>query len=251
MFTSLDAARGAAKRLKAATDGMGRPQKLTRCQAVVAAACGFNGWQHLAKTLGTSHEPGGARDKDLALRRFSETMRPLLPATPAPDISSLFSAAFGHGTGAGSPDLDARVSAAVRGLPTSPGFGRGLPVFGFDGKGGEDGRVRTSSVPLAMQDPAQGTVELSIATVEETADTPMPMREVRAWLRRDGETVGFAQATLYVPRGRDGVSLDEATEIADMVSDADVWAVRNLGRSEGRGIFRSGVAMLWWWEMAP
>ncbi len=49
MFTSLDAARGAAKRLKAATDGMGRPQKLTHCQAVVATACGFNGWQHLAK----------------------------------------------------------------------------------------------------------------------------------------------------------------------------------------------------------
>jgi len=41
------------------------------------------------------------------------------------------------------------------------------------------------------------------------------------------------------------------TEIADMVSDADVWAVRNLGRSEGRDVFRSGVAMLWWWEMAP
>ncbi len=251
MFTSLDAARGAAKRLKTATDGMGRPQKLTRCQAVVAAACGFNGWQHLAKTLGTPHEPGDARDKDRALRRFSETMRPLLPAPPAPDISGLFSATFGHGTGSGSPDLDARVSAAVRGLPTSPGFGRGLPVFGFDSKGGEDGRVRTSSTPLATQDPAQGTVELSVATVEETADTPMPMREVRAWLRSDGETVGFAQATLYVPRGRDGVSLDEATEIADMVSDADVWAVRNLGRSEGRGVFRSGVAILWWWEMAP
>jgi len=248
MFTSLDAARGAAKRLKAAAEGVGRPQKLTRCQAVVAAACGFNGWQHLAKTLGTSHEPGGARDKGLALRRFSETMRPLLPATPAPDISGLFSATFEHGTGAGSPDLDARISAAVRGLPTSPGFGRGLPVFGFDS---EEGRVRTSSVPLAIQDPAQGTVELSIATVEETADTPMPMREVRAWLHCDGETVGFAQATLYVPRGRDGVSLDEATEIADMVSDADVWAVRNLGRAEGRGVFRSGVAMLWWWEVAP
>jgi len=251
MFTSLDAARGAAKRLKAATDGMGRPQKLTRCQAVVAAACGFNGWQHLAKVLGTSHEPSDARDKDLALRRFSETMTPLLPATPASDISGLFSATFGHGTGAGSPDLDARVSAAVRGLPTSPGFGSGLSVFGFDSSGSNDGRVRTSSIPLTMQEPAQGTVELSIATVEETADTPMPMREVRAWLRRDGETVGFAQATLYVPRGRGGVSLDEATEIADMVSDADVWAVRNLGRSEGRGVFRTGVAMLWWWEMAP
>ncbi len=251
MFTSLDAARGAAKRLKAATDGMGRPQKLTRCQAVVAAACGFNGWQHLARTLGTPHEPGGTRDKSLALHRFSETMRPLLPATPAPDISGLFSATFGHSTGAGSPDVDARVSAAVRGLPASPGFDRGLPVFGFGSKGGQDGCARTSSVPLATQDPAQGIVELSIATVEETADTPMPVREVRAWLRSDGETVGFAQATLYVPRGRDGVSLDEATEIADMVSDADVWAVRNLGRSEGRGIFRSGVAMLWWWEMAP
>jgi len=245
MFTSLDAARGAAKRLKAATDGMGRPQKLTRCQAVVATACGFNGWQHLAKTLGTSHEPGGARDKDLALHRFSETMRPLLPAMPAPDISGLFSATFDHGTGAGSSDLDARVSVAVRELPASPGLGRGLSVFGFDGLG------RTSSIPLAMGDPAQGTVALSIATVEETADTPMPMREVRAWLRRDGKTVGFVQATLYLPRGRDGVSLDEATEIADMVSDADVWAVRNLGRSGGRDVFRSGVAMLWWWEMAP
>jgi len=89
MFTSLDAVRGAAKRLKAATDGMGRPQKLTRCQAVVAAACGFNGWQHLAKTLGTPHEPGDARDKDLAFQRFGETMRPLLPARPAPDISGL------------------------------------------------------------------------------------------------------------------------------------------------------------------
>jgi len=178
-------------------------------------------------------------------------MTPLLPATPAPDISGLFSATFEHGTGAGSPDLDARVSAAVRGLPTSPGFGRGLSVFGFDSSGSGDGRVRTSSIPLPMQDSTQGTVELSIATVEETVDSPMPMRKVRAWLRRDGETIGFAQATLYVPRGRDGVSLDEATEIADMVSDADVWAVRNLGRSEGRGIFRSGVAMLWWWEMVP
>ena len=79
----------------------------------------------------------------------------------------------------------------------------------------------------------------------------MPVREVRAWLRRDGEAVGFVQATLYLPRGRGGVSLDDATEIADMVSDADVWAVRNLGRAEGRDIFRSGVAMLWWWEMAP
>jgi len=79
MFTSLDAARGASKRLKAATDGMGRPQKLTRCQAVVVTACGFNRWQHLAKTLGNSHEPGGARDKDRAFHHFSETMRPLLP----------------------------------------------------------------------------------------------------------------------------------------------------------------------------
>ncbi len=131
MFTSLDAARGAAKRLKAATDGMGRPQKLTHCQAVVATACGFNGWQHLAKTLGTPHEPGGARDKDLALRRFDETMRPLLPATLAPAILGLFSATFGHGTGAGVPGLDARLSAAVRELPPSPGFGRGLSVFGF------------------------------------------------------------------------------------------------------------------------
>ena len=113
MFTSLDAARGAAKRLKAATDDMGRPQKLTRCQAVVAAACGFNGWQHLAKTLGTPHEPGDARDKDLALRRFGETMRPLLPAPLASDIPGLFSATFGHGTGAGSPGLDARLSHTV------------------------------------------------------------------------------------------------------------------------------------------
>jgi len=145
-----------------------------------------------------------------------------LQPTPAPDISGLFSATFDHGTGAGSPDLDAQVSVAVRELPASPGFGRGLPVFGFDGPGSEEGRIRTSSIPLAMQDPAQGTVALSIATVEGTADTPMPMREVRAWLRRDGETVGFAQATLYVPRGREGVSLDDATEIADMVSDADV-----------------------------
>ncbi len=245
MFTSLDAARGAAKRLKAATDGMGRPQKLTRCQAVVAAACGFNGWQHLAKTLGTPHEPGDARDKDLAFQRFGETMRPLLPARPAPDISGLFSATFEHGTDAGSPDLDVRVSAAVRELPASPGFGRGLPVFGFDSPDSEGGGIRTSSVPLSIRDPAQGTVALSVATAEETADTPMPVREVRAWLRCDGETAGFAQATLYVPRGRDGVSFDEATEIADMVSDADVWAVRNLGRAEGRGIFRSGVAMLW------
>ena len=251
MFTSLDAARGAAKRLKAATDGMGRPQKLTRCQAVVATACGFNGWQHLAKTLGTLHEPGGARDKDLALRRFGETMRPLLPATLASDIPGLFSATFGHGTGAGSPGLDAWLSAAVRELPPSPGFGRGLPVFGFDALARQDGRIRTSSIPLATHDPAQGTVELEVATAEGTADTLMPVREVRAWLHRDGETVGFVQATLYVPRGRAGVSLDEATEIADMVSDADGWAVRNLGRSEGRDVFRSGVAMLWWWEMAP
>ena len=251
MFTSLDAARGAAKRLKAATDGMGRPQKLTRCQMVVATACGFNGWQHLAKTLGTPHEPGDARDKDLALRRFGETMRPLLPATLASDIPGLFSATFGHGTGAGSPDLDARLSTAVRELPPSPGFGRGLPVFGLDALARQDGRIRTSSMPLAVQDPAQGTVELEVATAEGTADTPMPVREVRAWLRRDGETVGFAQATLYVPRGQAGVSLDDATEIADMVSDADVWVVRNLGRSEGRDVFRSGVAMLWWWEMAP
>jgi len=131
MFTSLDAARGAAKRLKAATDGMGRPQKLTHCQAVVATACGFNGWQHLAKTLGTPHEPGDARDKDLALRRFDETMRPLLPATLAPAIPGLFSATFEHGTGAGAPGLDALLSAAVRKLPPSPGFGRGLSVFGF------------------------------------------------------------------------------------------------------------------------
>jgi len=251
MFTSLDAARGAAKRLKAATDGIGRPQKLTRCQAVVAAACGFNGWQHLAKTLGTPHEPGDARDKDLALRRFSETMRPLLPAPPASDVSGLFSVTFEHGTGGGLPDLDARVSAAVRELPASPGFGRGLPVFGFDGLDSEGCGIRTSSVPLAIRDPAQGTVELSIVTAEGTADTPMPVREVRAWLRCDGETVGFAQATLYVPRGRDGVSLEDATEIADMVSDADVWAVRNLGRAEGHDVFRSGVAMLWWWEVAP
>ncbi len=102
-----------------------------------------------------------------------------------------------------------------------------------------------------MGDPVQGTVELSVATVEEAADTPMPMREMPAWLRRDGEKVGFAHATLYVPRGRDGVSLDDATEIADMVADADVWAVRNLGRLEGRDVFRSGVAMLWWWQVAP
>ncbi len=251
MFTSLDAARSAAKRLKAATDGMGRPQKLTRCQAIVAVACGFNGWQHLAKTLGTPHEPGDARDKDRALRRFDETMRPLLPATPASDIPGLFSATFGHGTGAGSPGLDARLSAAVRELPPSPGFGHGLSVFGFDSPAREDGRIRTSSMPLAAQDPAQGTVELEVATADGTEDTPMPVREVRAWLRRDGQTVGFAQATLYLPRGRGGVSLDDATEIADMVSDADVWAVRNLGRSEGRDVFRSGVAMLWWWEMAP
>ncbi len=251
MFTSLDAARSAAKRLKAATDRMGRPQKLTRCQAVVATACGFNGWQHLAKTLGTPHEPGDARDQDLALRRFGEAMRPLLPVTPASDIPGLFSATFGHGTGTGSPGLDARLSAAVRELPPSPGFGRGLSVFGFDSLAREDGRIRTSSIPLAAQDPAQGVVELEIATADGTENTPMPVREVRAWLRRDGQTVGFAQATLYVPRGRDGVSLDDATEIADMVSDADVWAVRNLGRSEGRDIFRSGVAMLWWWEMAP
>ena len=251
MFTSLDAARGAAKRLKAATDGMGRPQKLTRCQAVVATACGFNGWQHLAKTLGTPHEPGDARDKDLALRRFGETMRPLLPPTLASDIPCLFSATFGHGTCAGSPDLDARLSAAVRELPPSPGFGRGLPVFGLDALARKDGCIRTSSMPLAAHDPAQGTVELEVATAEGTADTPMPVREVRAWLRRNGETVGFAQATLYLPRGRDGVSLDDATEIADMVSDADIWAVRNLGRSEGQDVFRSGVAMLWWWEMAP
>ena len=251
MFTSLDAARSAAKRLKAATDGMGRPRKLTRCQAVVATACGFNGWQHLAKTLGTPHEPGDARDKDRALRRFGETIRPLLPATPASDIPGLFSTTFGHGTGAGSPGLDARLSAAVRELPPSPGFGRGLPVFGLDALAREDGRIRTSSIPLAPHDPAQGTVELEVATAEGTADTPMPVREVRAWLRRGGEMVGFAQATLYVPRSRDGMSLDDATEIADMVSDADVWAVRNLGRSEGRNVFRSGVAMLWWWEMAP
>lgn len=251
MFTSLDAARGAARRLKAATDGIGRPQKLTRCQAVVATACGFNGWQHLAKTLGTSHEPSSARDKDLALHRFSETMRPLLPATPAPDVSGLFSATFEHGTGASSPDLDARVSTAVRELPASPEFDCGLPVFGFDGLGNEDGRIQISFIPLVREDPAQGIVQVSVATVEETADTPMPVREVRAWLRRDGETVGFAQATLYVPRGRNGVSLDEATEIADMVSDADVWAVRNLGRTEGHDVFCSGVAMLWWWEMAP
>jgi len=251
MFTSLNAARGAAKRLKAATDGMGRPQKLTRCQAVVATACGFNGWQHLAKTLGTPHEPGDARDEDLALRRFGKRLRPLLPATPASDIPGLFSATFGHGTGAGSPGLDARLSAAVRGLPPSPRFGRGLPVFGLDSLAREDGRIRASSIPLAPQDPAQGTVELEVATAEETADTPMPVREVRAWLHRDGETVGFMQATLYVPRGRDGVSLDDATGIADIVSDADVWAVRNLGRSEGRDVFRAGVAMLWWWEMAP
>ena len=251
MFTSLDAARGAAKRLKAATDGVGRPQKLTRCQAVVAIACGFNGWQHLAKTLGTPHEPGDARDKDLALRRFGETMRPLLPATPASDIPGLFSATFGHGTGAGSPGLDAWLSAAVRELPPSPGFGRGLPVFGLDVLASKDGRIRTSCIPLAPQDPAQGAVELEVATAEGTADTPMPVREVRAWLRRDGETVGFAQATLYLPRGRDGVSLDDATAIADMVSDADVWAVRNLGRTEEHDVFRSGVAMLWWWEMAP
>ena len=251
MFTSLDAARSAAKRLKAATDGMGRPQKLTRCQAIVAAACGFNGWQHLAKTLGTPHEPSDARNKDLALRRFGETMRPLLPATPASDVPGLFSTTFGHGTGAGSPGLDARLSAAVRELPPSPGFGRGLPVFGLDSLAWEEGRIRTSSMPLVTHDPAQGTVELEVATAEGTADTSMPVREVRAWLRRDAETVGFAQATLYVPRGREGVSLDDATEIADMASDADVWAVRNLGRSEGRDVFRSGVAMLWWWEMAP
>ena len=251
MFTSLDAARGAAKRLKAATDGMGRPQKLTRCQAIVATACGFNGWQHLAKTLGTPHEPGDTRDKDRALRRFGETMRPLLPPTPASDIPGLFSATFGHGAGAGAPGLDARLSAAVRKLPPSPGFGRGLPVFGLDALARQDGRIRTSSIPLAAHDPAQGTLELEIATAEGTADTPMPVREVRAWLRGDGEMLGFAQATLYLPRGRGGVSLDEATEIADMVSDADVWAVRNLGRAEGRDVFRSGVAMLWWWEMAP
>ena len=251
MFTSLDAARGAAKRLKAATDGMGRPQKLTRCQAVVAAACGFNGWQHLAKTLGTPHEPSGARDKDLALRRFNETMRPLLPATLAPAIPGLFSATFGHGTGADVPGLDALLSAAVRELPPSPGFGRGLSVFGFDGPASEDGRTRRSSVPLDMRDLSQGSVEMAIATIEETADTSMPIREMRAWLRRGGETVGFVQATLYLPRGRGGVSLAEATEIADIVSDADVWAVRNLGRSEGRDVFAKGVAMLWWWEMAP
>ena len=62
----------ASKPQRTAWDGMGRPQKLTRCQAVVATACGFNGWQHLAKTLGTPHEPGDARDKDLALRRFDD-----------------------------------------------------------------------------------------------------------------------------------------------------------------------------------
>jgi len=187
----------------------------------------------------------------LALRRFGETVRPLLPATLASDVPGLFSKTSEHGTGAGSPGLVARVSAAVRELPPSPGFGRGLPVFGLDALASEEGRIRTSSFPLAAQDPAQGILELEVATAEETADTLMPVREVRAWLRRDGETVGFAQATLYVPRGRGGVSLDDATEIADIVSDADVWAVRNLGRSEGRDVFRSGVAMLWWWEMAP
>jgi len=187
----------------------------------------------------------------LALRRFGETVRPLLPATLASDVPGLFSKTFEHGTGAGSPGLVARVSAAVRELPPSPGFGRGLPVFGLDALASEEGRIRTSSFPLAAQDPAQGIVELEVATAEETADTPMPVREVRAWLRRDGETVGFAQATLYLPRGRGGVSLDDATEIADIVSDADVWAVRNLGRSEGRDVFRSGVAMLWPGRMAP
>ncbi len=47
----------------------------------MATACGFNGRQHQAKTLGTPHEPGVGRDKDVALRHFSETVRSLLPAT--------------------------------------------------------------------------------------------------------------------------------------------------------------------------
>ena len=129
MFASIRIAKSRAKALKRAFAGAGYPQKLTKCQAIVAVSCGFNNWVHLIRTIGTPHAPSVSRSPDEVLKRFEGQVRAALPEGSELDMPRLFAIAFGRpGQQGQAPDGSESPEEAIRTLPVSETLGTVLPL---------------------------------------------------------------------------------------------------------------------------
>jgi hypothetical protein len=247
MFTSADAAKAAAKRLHKELHSLNRAVQLTRCQELIARAAGWRDWRQLRQTvIRPKDSPRATRESlDDVRRRFAE----LLSADEGlarVDAGALFDAVFrARAEQLAAPDLTERLREIVRAAPVSRSFGHGYNISAL-----EVGEQRKRwLIPL------EGSLEIEIVvgTNGETLDTGLPIREFRAYLgdrKKKKELIGFAEGTLFIPRGSGGIEARDAVEIADIVSDNDVWTVLNLTRDHP-DIFRAGVAYLPFWEIRP